>query len=121
MTDPKSNPDLDMLRWLDENYPQIGEEFKKIILEQSILFAKKHRNYGVSNINVGTNLDSDDDVKLALTGLWFRMNDKMQRLRNLIINNEPDTVGESLEDTFKDLSIYAIIAQIVQKKKFKRG
>ena len=30
---------------------------------------------------LGTNLDTDGDVKLALTGLWFRMNDKIQRLK----------------------------------------
>ena len=66
------------------------------MMEQYILFCKKHRNYGTSNINVGTNLDTDSDVKLALTGLWFRMNDKIQRLRQLVVNGEPDTVGESV-------------------------
>ena len=59
------------------------------------------------------------DVKLALTGLWFRLNDKVQRLKNLVVLGEPDTVGESLTDTFQDLSVYGIIAQIVQQKKFK--
>ena len=47
------------------------------------------------------------------------MNDKIQRLKQLVINGEPDTVGETSEDTFQDLSIYGIIAQIVSKKKFK--
>ena len=61
----------------------------------------------------------EDDVKLALTGLWFRLNDKIQRLKQLVINNEPDTVGESIQDTFQDMSVYGIIAQLVQQKKFK--
>jgi hypothetical protein len=47
------------------------------------------------------------------------MNDKIQRLKQLVIQNEPDTVGESITDTFQDLSVYGIIAQIVQQKKFK--
>ena len=47
------------------------------------------------------------------------MNDKVKRLRQLVVNGEPETVGESSEDTFQDLSVYGIIAQIVSKKKFK--
>tara|TARA_B100000287_G_scaffold386403_1_gene394238 strand:- start:69 stop:212 length:144 start_codon:yes stop_codon:yes gene_type:complete len=47
------------------------------------------------------------------------MNDKIQRLKQLIVLGEPDTVGESVKDTFQDLSVYGIIAQIVNLKKFK--
>ena len=107
------------VKWCEDNYPDMTDEYKKIMMEQYILFCKKHRNYGTGNINVGTNLDTDGDVKLALTGLWFRLNDKIQRLKQLVIIGEPDTVKESLKDTFQDLSIYGIIAQIVKEKKFK--
>ena len=103
----------------EDNYKELTDEYKKTMMEQYVLFCKKHRNYGTGNINVGTNLDTDNDVKLALSGLWFRLNDKVQRLKQLVIQNEPDTVGESIIDTFQDLSIYGIIAQIVKKKKFK--
>ena len=103
----------------EEKYPEIAQQYKKIMMEQYVLFCKKHRNYGTSNINVGTNLDTNSDVKLALTGLWFRLNDKIQRLRQLVVNGEPDTVGESVTDSFQDLSVYGIIAQIVSQKKFK--
>ena len=107
------------VKWCEDNYRELTDEYKKIMMEQYILFCKKHRNYGTGNINVGTNLDTDSDVKLALTGLWFRLNDKIQRLKNLVVLGEPDTVGESIQDTFQDMSIYGIIAQIVQQKKFK--
>ena len=103
----------------EKNYQDMTAEYKKIMMEQYVLFCKKHRNYGTGNINVGTNLDTDNDVKLALTGLWFRLNDKIQRLKQLIVLGEPDTVEESIDDTFQDLSIYGIIAKIVQRKKFK--
>ena len=59
------------------------------------LFCKKQKNYGPGNISVGTNLESNDDVKLSLTGLWFRLNDKVQRLKQLIVFGHKDTVGES--------------------------
>jgi hypothetical protein len=107
------------VKWCEEKYPEIATEYKNIMMEQYILFCKKHRNYGTSNINVGTNLKTEGDIKLSLTGLWFRMNDKIQRLKNLVVLGEPDTVGESVADTLKDLSVYGIISQIVQQGKFK--
>ena len=111
--------DNNAVKWCEDNYPDMTTEYKKIMMEQYIMFCKKHRNYGTGNVNVGTNLETDGDVKLALTGLWFRLNDKIQRLKNLVVLGEPDTVGESIQDTFQDMSVYGIIAQIVQKKKFK--
>ena len=114
-----SKEDNESVEWCEKTYPKLTEEYKKIMMEQYILFCKNHRNYGTSNINVGTNLDTDSDVKLALTGIWFRLNDKVQRLRQLVVNGEPDTVGESVKDTYQDLSVYGIIAQIVSQKKFK--
>ena len=114
-----SKEDNEAVEWCEKAYPDITTEYKKIMMEQYILFCKKHRNYGTGNINVGTNLDTDNDVKLALTGLWFRLNDKIQRLKQLVVLGEPDTVGEAIDDTFQDLSIYGIIAQLVKEKKFK--
>ena len=114
-----SKEDNEAVEWCEKNHKELCTEYKKIMMEQYVMFCKKHRNYGTGNINVGTNLDTDNDVKLALTGLWFRLNDKIQRLKQLVVLGEPDTVGESLTDTFQDLSVYGIIAQIVQQKKFK--
>ena len=91
--------DDETVKWCEKTYPELTEEYKKIMMQQYVLFCKKHRNYGTGNINVGTNLDTDDDVKLALTGLWFRLNDKVQRLKQLVVLGEPDTVGESSLDT----------------------
>ena len=114
-----SKKDDEAVKWCEDNYPELTKEYKKIMMDQYIIFCKKHRNYGTGNINVGTNLETNNDVKLALTGLWFRLNDKIQRLKQLVVMGEPDTVGESIKDTFQDLSVYGIIAQIVKEKKFK--
>lgn len=97
-------------------YPNTCAEFKRIQNEQYELFCKKQMNYGPSNISVGTNLETTDDVKLSLTGLWFRMNDKVQRLKQLVVLGHKDVVGEAETDTFQDLSIYGVIAQIVSSK-----
>ena len=106
----------DAIDYCELQYPKTCAEFKRIQDEQYKLFCKKQMNYGPGNISVGTNLNTTDDVKLSLTGLWFRMNDKIQRLKQLIILGRSDVVGESETDTFQDLSIYGVIAQIVSKK-----
>ena len=68
-----SKEDNEAVEWCEKNYPELTTEYKKFMMEQYILFCKKHRNYGTGNVNVGTNLETDADVKLSLTGLWFRI------------------------------------------------
>ena len=106
------------VEYIETNYPEMSKEFKSICEEQYELFCQKQSNYGPSNISVGTDLKSDDDVKLSLTGLWFRMNDKIQRLKNLLILGKRDVVDESIEDSFQDVSNYGIIAQLVSRRKW---
>ena len=108
----------DPISYIETNYPEMAEEFKKICAEQYELFCQKQSNYGPSNISVGTDLKNEDDVKLSLTGLWFRMNDKIQRLKNLLILGKRDVVDESIEDSFQDVSNYGIIAQLVSRRKW---
>ena len=120
VTNSTSNNELTAIEYCEKNYPKTCEEFKKIMWEQYDTFCKKHRNYGPSNISVGTALQTDDDIKLSLTGLWFRVNDKVQRLKQMVIMGQPDEVGESIDDTLKDLSVYGIIAQIVKNKKWNK-
>ncbi len=112
---PEKSP---AIKECEETYPETTKEFKKILNEQYELFCKKQLNYGPSNISVGTLLQSDDDIKLSLSGLFFRMNDKIQRIKQLVVLGKPDTVGEAIDDTFQDLSVYGIIAQIVKRKKW---
>ena len=106
------------VEFCERTYPQTTEEFKKILDEMYVTFCKKQRNYGPGNISVGTALETKDDVKLSLTGLWFRINDKVQRLKQLVVLGQPDEVGESIQDTYEDLSVYGVIAQLVQRGKW---
>ncbi len=106
------------VKYIETNYPKMSKEYRKICQEQYELFCQKQLNYGPSNIAVGTDLKSEDDIKLSLTGLWFRMNDKIQRLKNLLILGKQDVVDESIEDSFQDVSNYGIIAQLVSRGKW---
>ena len=110
------NPKI--IEQVEKEYPEMTDEFKRLMFTQYELFCLKQSNYGPNNISVGTNLETAEDKKLSLTGLWFRMNDKIQRLKQLVVLSKEDSVGESIEDTFQDLSVYGIIAQIVSNGKW---
>lgn len=99
-------------------YPETTKEFKKILNEQYELFCKKQLNYGPENISVGTKLSTPDEIRVSLTGIWFRVNDKVQRLKQLVLLSKKDMVGESIDDSFVDMSVYGIIAQIVSRGKW---
>lgn len=112
-----SNDSIEKMR---KEYPSIAEEFERIQHEQYKLFSKKMLDYGVENISVGTKLETEQETKLSLTGLYFRMNDKINRLKQLVaLNKDSYVTTESVQDTFQDLSIYGIIAQIVANGKWR--
>ena len=99
---------------LRNTYPEIAKAYERIQAEQYELFAGKMMDYGKGNISVGTNLETEEEVHVAMTGLWFRINDKINRLKQLVLlRKDANVKTESIKDTFQDLSIYGIIAQIV--------
>lgn len=103
---------------IEQKYPEMTQAYWNIVHEQYDIFCAKQLNYGPSNISVGTTLQTEEDVQLSLIGLWFRMQDKIQRLKQLVVLGKQDAVGESITDTYQDLSVYGIIAQMVARKKW---
>ena len=104
---------------MEKEWPEMTQEFKKIQREQYELFLHKQHDYGPGNISVGTQLQTPEEVKLSLTGLWFRMNDKLQRVKTLLMNDRESAVkDEPLEDAFLDVSNYGIMATIVKNGKW---
>ena len=82
-TDGEIHPIVDQM---EEEWPKMTTEFKRLQREQYELFCRKQHDYGPGNISVGTQLQTDDEIHLSLTGLWFRMNDKIQRLKTLLLS-----------------------------------
>ena len=83
---PKSEPTSDnVVELMEKEWPEMTKEFKKIQREQYELFCHKQHDYGPGNISVGTQLKTKEEINLSLTGLWFRMNDKLQRVKTLIM------------------------------------
>ena len=110
--------DADIVERMEKEWPEMTDEFKRIMFTQYELFCKKQANHGPDNISVGSKLETVSERKISLTGLWFRMNDKIQRLKQLVVLGKEDTVNEAIEDTFQDLSVYGIISQIVSNGKW---
>ena len=104
--------------YIEKNYPETAKEFQRLQFEQWLLFCKKQMDYGPSNISMGTDLKTEDEKRLSLVGLIVRVNDKVQRLLNLIVKNNRNAQNEPTVDAFKDLACYGIIAQIVQSGKW---
>ena len=103
---------------MEKQWPEMTQEFKRIMFTQYELFCLKQSNYGPDNISVGSSLETEQEKKVSLTGLWFRMNDKIQRLKQMVVQGKKDEVGEAIEDSYQDLSVYGIIAQIVSNGKW---
>ena len=110
--------DAEIVERMEKEWPEMTDEFKRIMFTQYELFCKKQSNYGPENISVGTKLETEEEKKVSQTGLWFRMNDKIMRLKQLVVLGGKDNVGESINDTYQDLSVYGIIAQIVKNGKW---
>ena len=108
-----------IIRQMELDWPEMTREFKEIQREQYELFLHKQHDYGPGNISVGTQLQTPEEVKLSLTGLWFRMNDKLQRIKTLLLGNKKSAIKEEpLEDAYLDVSNYGIMATIVSRGKW---
>ena len=77
------------------------EHFKKIATELGELYEKKNKCYG--------NSFSDTYKKLGIISAVTRISDKYNRLCNLATNPDIDNLGESLEDTLRDMASYCIM------------
>ena len=117
---PKSEPTTDnIVQLMEKEWPEMTKEFKKIQREQYELFCHKQHDYGPGNISVGTQLKTKEEINLSLTGLWFRMNDKLQRVKTLLMNDRESAVkDEPLEDAYLDVSNYGIMATLVGRGKW---
>jgi len=107
----------DAVKFVEDKYPETTQEFRRLQHEQYRVFCEKQMDYGPGNISVGTSLETAEEVKMSLTGLWFRMNDKIQRMKTLLMSNQ-DANNEPLEDSFLDVSNYGIMSTIVSNKKW---
>lgn len=80
------------------------KNFKKIATELGELYKVKDRAYGSSF--------ADTYKKLGIISAVTRISDKYNRLCNLATNPDIDNLGESIEDTLRDMASYCIMTLI---------
>lgn len=85
------------------------EKFKEIALELCNLYEAKNKCYN--------NSFGDTYKKLGIISAVTRISDKYNRLCNLATNPDIDNLGESIEDTLKDLAAYSIMTLIELRNK----
>ena len=88
-------------QYLDEAFQEVCDEMVKT-------FIQKHKDYGKGNI-----LDTGE------LGILFRSNDKLRRLQNLLTAGK-NPENESLDDSWMDIAVYAVIALLVRSGKFEK-
>jgi DNA-directed RNA polymerase specialized sigma subunit len=84
-----------------------GIEALKVAIANTVLLDKKHQDYGSKNIS-----------NHGVLGVYIRMDDKFSRLTNLLGKKRKRAMNESIRDTLRDISNYAIIALLVDSGKW---
>jgi len=109
----------DVVGYMEKKYPEMTQEFRKIQQEQYELFLRKQHDYGPQNVAVGSLLKTKADIKLSLLGLWFRIQDKTERIKTLLMRDDGNSVqDEPVVDSYNDISVYGVMAQVVSRGKW---
>ena len=82
----------------------ISVSFIQKLIEMLLLFDKKQHDYGSTNIG-----------QFGTYGIVVRLNDKMERLKNVIAKRRGRVKNETIRDTLIDMANYAIIAMLVEE------
>jgi hypothetical protein len=85
---------------LDQSFEQICQE----LLE---MFLKKHKDYGKGNILANGEI-----------GIAMRVSEKIERLKHLLMT-QGSPANESIDETWTDIAVYAVIARLVRSGEFK--
>lgn len=113
-----SEEDIKSITKFKQEYPILSKEFQKVQLEQLALTSRKMLDYGKGNITLGGDMSKEEDRHYSLLGIQIRLNDKINRLKQLLKNKKNYVEGESIEDTFIDIANYGILAMLVGRKKW---
>jgi hypothetical protein len=64
-------------------------------------------------------LVNEEEKRLSLMGIWFRINDKVERIKTILMRGDNGSLeGEGLVDSYSDISNYGVMAQVVARGKW---
>ena len=92
--DSSRDDSVSVIEYMETKYPKMTSEFQKIQREQYELFLHKQHDYGPQNIAVGTALDNEEDKRLSLMGIWFRINDKVERIKTILMRGDNGSLSK---------------------------
>jgi len=84
----------------------LDQAFSQVTEELLLTFLKKHKDYGKGNI-----------LSIEELGIAFREAEKIERLKNLLKTSSQPS-NESIDDTWIDIGVYAVIALLFRKGYF---
>src|SRR3990167_5276573 len=87
----------------------LDQSFQKIADELLATFIQKHKDYGKGNI-----------LSIKELGIVFRLAEKIERLKNLLMNPGQTPQNESIADNIKDIAVYAIIMEMFRRGEFQK-
>lgn len=99
---------------------QASPRFMELLKEMEDTYKRKNDGYaGVDSPDPFRNFRFSEMFGVSpFVGCLVRMSDKFIRITNLVKNPDADKVGESILDTLKDLSVYALIAICLYEEKY---
>ena len=87
----------------------LEDSFQKICDELLATFIQKHKDYGKGNI-----------ISIKELGITFRLAEKIERLKNLLMNPTQTPANESIVDNVKDIAVYAVILEMFRRGEFQK-
>lgn len=105
--------ETDIVEIMLNEYPTLMHSIKDHFNASFKLFAEKQMDYGLGNVSLGGN------KKLALLGVAIRLNDKIQRMIN-ILEKDQSPNNESLLDTAVDITNYGAIFNTLLRDEWKK-
>lgn len=91
------------------NPKYLDEAFLAICREMVETFIKKHKDYGKGNI-----------LSIKELGIAFRESEKVERLKNLLMDQSKKPANESIDDSWIDVAVYAVIAMMFRRGWFQK-
>ena len=100
------------IKQLEIDYPEMTSEFRRIQSEQYKLFCRKQHDYGPSNIAVGTQLATEEEIKDMAKDYWD------QGIRHIVAlrGDQHQNISSKHQDSYN--YHFCLIFLIIQMHKY---
>lgn len=93
---------------MSQSSPTLDAAFERVTAELLTMFLKKHKDYGKGNI-----------LSVKELGIAMRISEKIERIKHILIQGSVPA-NESIDETWTDVAVYAVIAKLVRSGEFEK-